>query len=154
LCSPASQGSGNNGSPFIVKFPQGGIAANYMPVVPETPETPNIPETPEAPGITETPETPKIPVGFFFNRNLKLGDIGDDVKQLQIFLNNNGFKLASAGPGSLGNETNKFGWLTKAAVIKFQEAYANDILKPLGLRYGTGIFYSYSRNFANKMLGQ
>ena len=57
---------------------------------------------------------------FIFIRDLKPGDINDDVKYLQQFLNTHGFTLAGSGLGSPGNETKKFGILTKAAVIKFQ----------------------------------
>ena len=39
-------------------------------------------------------------------RILKQGMSGNDVKDLQIFLNQNGFVLSLSGPGSLGNETN------------------------------------------------
>jgi hypothetical protein len=92
--------------------------------------------------------------GFTFTKNLKLNDIDSDVKQLQIFLNTHGFKLADTGPGSPGNETTKFGVITKNAVIKFQEAYFDEILKPQGLKQGTGMFYNYSRAVANKLLSK
>ena len=55
-----------------------------------------------------------------FIKDLQLGDIHDLVKLLQKFLNTNGFALRKAGPGSPGNETNNFGLLTEAALIKFQ----------------------------------
>ena len=48
--------------------------------------------------------------------------IGLDVKELQVWLNNHGYTIALTGPGSKGNETNKFGSLTKKAVIAFQKA--------------------------------
>jgi len=57
-----------------------------------------------------------------FTRLLKLNIIGDDVKSLQQWLNTHGYILASTGPGSLNNETTKFGPLTKKAVIAFQIA--------------------------------
>jgi peptidoglycan hydrolase-like protein with peptidoglycan-binding domain len=59
---------------------------------------------------------------FTFNQNLKFGIISPEVKELQKFLNANGYLLALTGPGSLGNETNKFGPLTKKAILKFQKA--------------------------------
>jgi peptidoglycan/xylan/chitin deacetylase (PgdA/CDA1 family) len=58
-----------------------------------------------------------------FSRDLELGMSGDDVKELQRFLNNKGFTIAHSGFGSLGNETNTFGSLTKQALIKFQTFY-------------------------------
>ena len=57
-----------------------------------------------------------------FARNLELGMTGADVKALQQWLNANGYRVASSGPGSPGNETSKFGGATKAALIKFQKA--------------------------------
>jgi hypothetical protein len=57
-----------------------------------------------------------------FTRDLDLGMTGEDVRQLQIYLNTHGFILAPSGPGSLGSETTRFGALTQAALIKFQQA--------------------------------
>ena len=60
--------------------------------------------------------------GGRFTRNLDSGATGDDVKMLQKFLNSNGFVITNSGAGSPGNETNLFGGLTKAALIRFQQA--------------------------------
>lgn len=57
-----------------------------------------------------------------FNRDLKLGSTGADVKALQIYLNAHGFAVAAGGPGSSGNETTYFGPATQVALIKFQSA--------------------------------
>lgn len=65
---------------------------------------------------------PKV-TSFIFTRNLKIGLTGNDVKELQKFLNNHGFVIAISGSGSLGNETDRFGLLTKLALIKFQKAH-------------------------------
>jgi peptidoglycan hydrolase-like protein with peptidoglycan-binding domain len=58
------------------------------------------------------------PVGF--DRDLEVGSTGDDVVALQVYLNAHGYTLASSGPGSPGNETSRFGGLTRAALAKFQ----------------------------------
>ncbi len=57
---------------------------------------------------------------FSFNRNLAVGAQGADVKELQKFLNASGFKVASSGAGSSGNETLTFGPATKKALTAFQ----------------------------------
>lgn len=90
-----------------------------------------------------------LPVKYVFNRNLKLGMVGEDVKELQRYLNANGFLLITSGPGSQGQETERFGTLTKAAVVRLQEANLQFILTPLGLQKGTGNFFEYTRAFVN-----
>ncbi len=57
---------------------------------------------------------------FVFTRDLHTGMSGEDVRQLQIYLNSTGFVLATLGPGSSGKETLKFGMLTRKALINFQ----------------------------------
>ncbi len=88
-----------------------------------------------------------------FTRDLKLGDSGPDVKKLQEYLNSQGFIVAQTGPGSPGNETEYFGSLTKEALIRFQEAYKNKILSPLGLTRGTGYFGKATRDYINGTAG-
>ena len=98
--------------------------------------------------------TPKV-VGtpFVFTSNLKLGMKGNDVKQLQIFLNQRlDVPLAKSGAGSPGNETDFFGPLTKAAVIRYQEQHAQDILAPWNLTKGTGFVGRTTRAKINEMM--
>lgn len=88
--------------------------------------------------------------GFFFiipsstqalelTRNLSLGDRGQDVLQLQQFLNTDPqTAISGTAGGSLGQETTYFGNLTKQAVIRFQEKYASEVLAPIGLTAGNG----------------
>ena len=57
-----------------------------------------------------------------FNRDLQVGSTGEDVMALQVWLNANGYTVASTGPGSSGNETTRFGAATRAALIKYQKA--------------------------------
>ncbi len=77
-----------------------------------------------------------------FTRSLTVGMHGDDVKALQVFLNSKGFKLASSGPGSPGNETTKFGALTRDALAKFQIS--------VGIKPPAGFFGLITRGYLKK----
>lgn len=80
---------------------------------------------------------------YRFVRELRTGMTGEDVKQLQVFLNNNGFPISKSGPGSLGKETTRFGAFTRDALTRFQQA--NNIL-------ATGILGPITRNLINTIL--
>ncbi len=95
--------------------------------------------------VTEgQPQTQKL-----FAYNLSWGDIKEDVRRLQQYLNSNGFVLADSGPGSLNNETDRFGTLTYLALIAFQNTHAEEILIPVGITQGTGYLGSSTRAFIN-----
>lgn len=87
-----------------------------------------------------------------FYRTLSLGSSGADVYALQKILNRDpSTAIAETGPGSKGQETSYFGALTKAAVIRFQEKYAGDILTPVGLMQGNGYVGLYTRTKLNAL---
>ncbi|MEX1027361.1 MAG: peptidoglycan-binding protein [Candidatus Paceibacterota bacterium] len=88
-----------------------------------------------------------------FTRNLTLGSTGEDVRQLQIFLNQSSdTRLGAFGPGSPGQETSYFGPLTRNAVVRFQAKHASDVLLPLGLTSPTGFWGPSSRAKANALI--
>jgi len=88
---------------------------------------------------------------YSFSRNLAIGSTGEDVRQLQLFLNNysSQTRISANGAGAIGNETSYFGNLTKNALIKFQELNFAQILKPVGLSKGTGYFGPSTIKFIN-----
>jgi peptidoglycan hydrolase-like protein with peptidoglycan-binding domain len=84
--------------------------------------------------------------GASFNRNLQVGDVGADVRALQVSLNRDPVtRIAITGPGSPGNESDYFGLLTKLAVIRFQEKYSNEVLVPASLSRGSGFVGALTR---------
>ena len=100
-----------------------------------------------SPAAVRTPAAAPVSAGSapaastgIFTRTLTLGSTGPDVKALQAFLNAHGFLVAASGPGSPGAETASYDAATAAAVSRFQEAYASEILAPYGLTQGTGVF--------------
>lgn len=87
-----------------------------------------------------------------FTTNLSLGSSGTQVLALQKILNRDSdTHVADTGVGSPGNETNYFGLLTKAAVIRFQEKYVSEILSPSGLLQGNGYVRFYTRAKLNAL---
>lgn len=88
---------------------------------------------------------------YLFTQDLSMGADSAEVMQVQKFLNGKGFMVASAGAGSPGMETTYFGSLTSAAVAAFQNAYASEILAPVGLTAGTGYWGPSTRAKANML---
>jgi len=81
-------------------------------------------------------------------KNLYYGLINDpQVRCLQQFLKSQGSEIYPEGLVT-GNFLN----LTKKAVIRFQEKYKDEILKPLGLEKGTGFVGPLTRNKINQLL--
>jgi hypothetical protein len=102
--------------------------------------------------VTKTITTAGMTITF--SRDLTMGNSGEDVRQLQKFLNSQGFKVSDAGPGSPGQESDYFGVLTKAALMLFQDAHAAEILRPLGLTKGTGYFGQSTRAKLNGLVNR
>ncbi len=82
--------------------------------------------------------------GFVFTMNLETGMINSEVKELQRFLNNNGYIITDTGPGSPGQETDKFGAFTRQALIRYQIAK--------GLSPAVGYFGADTRAMVNQDL--
>jgi hypothetical protein len=80
-------------------------------------------------------------VSFVFTTNLQLFDTGTNVKMLQQFLNDKGFRVSETGSGSPGNETTLFGAKTWQAVVNFQ--------KSAGIVPSQGYFGPLTRAYMN-----
>ena len=99
---------------------------------------------------TQSPPTPPPPTSRLgvtssvsqpvFTRTLIRRSTGEDVRTLQKFLNENGYTVATTGPGSSGKETTTFGPATEKALKAFQTAHS---LLPFGILDGP------TRNFIN-----
>ncbi len=82
------------------------------------------------------------------NRNLYMGiNNNSDVQCLQTFL-----KLQGPDIYPEGLVTGNFGSLTRKAVMKFQQKYAPEVLKPAGLSYATGYVGVLTRAKINQLL--
>lgn len=84
-----------------------------------------------------------------FNSNLYFGmSNNNNVKCLQQFLKDQGVGIYPEG-----FITGYFGNLTRAAVIRFQEKFALEVLTPLGLASGTGYVGPNTRSKINQING-
>lgn len=74
-------------------------------------------------------------------RDLHNGIYGEDVRELQKYLNSAGYMLTESGAGSVGNETTFFGTLTQDALARFQKDH--------GINPSQGYFGPITRAFLN-----
>ncbi|MBI3273860.1 MAG: peptidoglycan-binding protein, partial [Candidatus Colwellbacteria bacterium] len=99
-----------------------------------------------APGISKRALGRQASLTGILSRTLRRGMKGDDVKLLQNMLIAEGVYADEA--------TGFFGKLTEAAVIRFQEKYALEILKPAGLIKGSGLVGPGTRKKINAILSR
>ncbi len=119
-------------------------------------------------------DTPPVPASIpeycsFFIRDLSMGMIGEDVKELQKYLNNNGFELINTGYGSPSNETAYFGLLTRDSLSKFQQtnhlkstgkldietrSYLGCTINELSTKEVVSGSYLFTRNLGTGMTGK
>lgn len=86
-----------------------------------------------------------------FNSNLKIGDNGSEVYALQTALIKDGTDSIGVDSDEVQNQA--FGEVTAAAVTGFQEKYRDEILTPVGLKYGTGYVGKSTRAKLNQLYG-
>ncbi|KKQ34408.1 MAG: hypothetical protein US50_C0050G0016 [Candidatus Nomurabacteria bacterium GW2011_GWB1_37_5] len=104
-------------------------------------------------GLKASAESVDYCAGLEFTGDLKIGITGQEVKCLQIILNNDPITtITKTGVGSPGQETDMFGKLTQNAVSRFQEKYSSEILKPGGLKKGNGYVGKLTKIKLNKLL--
>ena len=84
-----------------------------------------------------------------FNNDLSFGMNSSDVKNLQMALNSS--VLTQLSNSSKGHETNYFGNLTRNSVMKLQNIFSDEILRPMGLTAPNGIVGSTTRAVLNNL---
>jgi len=88
---------------------------------------------------------------YNFNANLKVGDTGSEVRNLITALKKEGFEIDDSERGDSANAT--FDESTASAISGFQQKYIDEILKPVGLKYGTGFAGKSTRAKLNQLYG-
>ncbi|MDO8676329.1 MAG: dockerin type I domain-containing protein [Candidatus Azambacteria bacterium] len=85
---------------------------------------------------------------YSFNVNLRVGDKGNEIIALQTVLAKDGTKSWEyKGYDGIFDE------MTASAIVGFQQKYADEILTPNGLKYGTGFVGPSTRAKLNKLYG-
>ncbi len=103
--------------------------------------------------VVTNPPSAGIPDNFSFTQNMRQGARSTEVRYLQIVLNKDtATTVASIGAGSPGNETDFFGPATHNAVLRFQEKYKEEVLRPANIPAPTGFVGSLTRTKLNAIL--
>ena len=126
VCTAASTatGSGSGSS----SSGGGGGGGSYLPAPVPPPVV--LPTVPPAMPLASLVESVPTSISAVFTKSFSMGSNGSDIRRLQQLLNSDpDTKITASGAGSPGNETDRFGSLTKAALIKFQIKY--NIVKSL-----------------------
>lgn len=97
---------------------------------------------------TKKREKTKTTSDFTFTKTLTLKNQGEEVKKLQQCL----AQFPDIYPE--GEVSGYFGEKTRLAVVKFQEKYTDEILKPIGLAKGTGDVKPMTRDKLNQVCFQ
>ncbi len=102
---------------------------------------------------TRTVRVSGIPEDFSFRYRQEQGAQGEAVRYLQKVLNlDPETRVAQSGPGSPGNETNLFGPATQSALLRFQQKYEAEVLRPAGLTRASGFMGELTRAKLNDVL--
>lgn len=90
---------------------------------------------------------------ILITHSLSFGSSGTEVKALQQILNSDSrTQVNASGVGSPGFESSYFGDATRAAVIRFQDLYRNELLLPQGLIKGNGFVGAATRRKLNALI--
>lgn len=155
LTPTVSKSSGRNGSSVASRVANliemgntqlaGELKTQYPSLFPSTsaPVTMTSVGIPSSSAASADSNTSTSTSAFVFTRDLKLGSVGEDVKQLQIFLNGQGFFVSKIAEGSKGMEIINFGPATKSALFRFQLVH--------DIRPASGYFGPKTRAFITKM---
>jgi len=132
-------------SPFVPKIHNIPFSGNYQFNIEQAKEILEAAGWKDEDGDGKREKIIKTEPDVLFARDLKKESQGKDVENLQSCL----AKDPQVYPE--GEITGYFGEKTKAAVIKFQEKYSEDILDPWGFQKGTGVVSKTTRAKLNEV---
>lgn len=122
------------------------VTPSPTPTVSPTPSPTPTPTPAPSPSLITTPPPdlpPPAPAGALgpLERTVKLGEQGLDIRRIQQLLNAQGFIVnpIPGGPGSPGYETDKYGYATRFAVQRFQQAHVAELIWPFHLTAPSGV---------------